>query len=296
MKYQVVNISTTTQRYVANGILTHNYVKNPSTIECPSGTTYSARTIDFKSGLIKPKIFYQSSYIPSLPITITISSNTAGSANYFQIEDGPSCAGTQAYPMVKLQFQGGRTTYSSTFGISTSGFMTYQPSFFGWQANNPVSFSVQTLGNTSDGTFYWQAVMIATDASGRSATNRFPFGEYSYVNGSIQKNCLTPDTLLELYDGKNVFLKDINVGDSLLSIDPETMKYEESIVTSKSFHEVEKLYLLNNGLIRCSDSHKHVIKRNGEWSNLTSEELILGDIVINKNLEEIVIDSIHVFN
>jgi hypothetical protein len=295
MKYKVINISTTTQRYIANGVLTHNYVKNPDTIECPIGTSYSSRTIENFGGTVKPKIFYQSSYVPSLPIQIIVSSNT--NENYFEFADGGArCAGTQAYPMVKLQFQNGRLTYNNTLGISTQGAMTYQPSFFGWQANNPISFSVQTLFNTSDGTFYWQAVMTATDATGRSATNRFPYGEYSFKNGSLQKNCLTPDTLIELYDGKNIFLKDVNIGDSLLSIDPETMQYEESIITSKSFHEVDKLYLLNNGLIRCSDSHKHVIKRNNEWSNITSEELLIGDIIINRNLEEIVIESINIFN
>lgn len=318
MTYEVVNISTTTGRYIANGILTHNkapYEPPPppeeggayTTIEdtyidqCPYGTYTGTRTI--YTTYSKPKIFYQSSYTPMLPITIQITSNTDPSANYYEFDGGgPRCTGTPSYRMVRLQFNNGRSSYASTIGISAtdnvfSNQMTYNSSYVGWEAKSFVSFSVQPLaGQYVDGTFYWQAIMTATDATGRRATNSFPNGEYSFINGSLFRACLTPDTLIELYDGKNVFLKDVNIGDCLLSINPETKEYEESIVTSKSFHKVDKLYLINSGLIRCSDSHKHVVKRKDTWSELASEELLLGDIVINKNLEEIVIDSIHILN
>lgn len=294
MKYEVINISTSTERYVANGVLTHNKFIGGG---CPSGTSYTPQGL--QATVKRPFIFYQASYAPSLPITVTFTNNTDTTYNYFTYEDSNGinwCYGTTSYPMTKTSARSGSSSNIST--ISTSNKMTYIPASFGWQSNFFVSFSVQTLGTTGDGgNFYWSMLISATDNSSRAATNNYPASGYSYVaGGPIPVSCLTLDSLIEKYDGKTVFLKDIQVGDSLLSINPDTKEYEESIVTSKTHHRVDELYLINNGLLRCSKFHKHVVKRDESWIVVTSEELLVNDILLSKDLEELVISKIDSLN
>jgi len=293
MKYEVINISTTTERYIANGILTHN--KNYG-FGCPSGTSYTSKGV--QAIYKRPFIYYQSSYAPSLPITITYSSNTDVTKNYFTYADVDDstvfCQGSAAYPMTKTSFVSASVAVTTN---ATNTKMTYVPASFGWQSNYFVSFSVSYLTSIGDpGTFYWSAKLSATDASSRAADNNYPNAYYSYANGSFTVACLTPDTLIEIVDGKTVFLKDLEVGDKVLSIDPNTKEYESSIITSKTYHKVNELYLINNGLLRCSQSHKHVVKRNDIWITCTSDELAINDVMMTKDFEEIIINEIDILN
>jgi hypothetical protein len=292
MKYEVINISTSTERYIANGVLTHNKFIGGG---CPSGVTYTSQGV--QATVKRPFLFYQSSYIPSLPITVTYTNNIDTTYNYFTFEDSNGinwCYGSTSYPMTKTTFRSGSVTVT---GNATNQKMTYLPASYGWQSNYFVSFSVSTLTGVGDpGTFYWSALLSATDASSRAATNNYPGTGYSIVTGNLSVPCLTPDTLIELIGGKTVFLKNIEVGEVLTSIDPETGEYEESIVTSKTFHKVDELYLLNNGVIRCSKYHKHIVKRENLWVIITSDQLLLGDIMMNKDTEEIIIDKIETLN
>lgn len=285
MKYEVINISTSTERYVANGILTHN----KSGTGCPSGTTYTAKGV--QSSVKLPRIFYQASYSPSLPITVAFVNDTNTSRNKFIIAAGGTvCVGDSSTPMTNA--------YSfSPSSLSTATNMTYQSANYGWVSNGVISISVKVLtNNNSSGSYYWSAALQATDASARSADNNYGslLYDYSTVTGTIPVSCLTLDTLIQKYDGNQVYLKDIQIGDRLMSIDPETKQFEESIVTSKSYHTVDQLFLLNDSIIKCSASHKHVIKRNNNWKVITSTELLLGDILMTKDLKEVTIYKIDI--
>jgi hypothetical protein len=289
MKYEVINISTSTERYIANGILTHN--KTAGTNACPGGTTYDSRgkiaTFDFK-----PQIYYQISYVPSTPIVITFANDTSVANNYFIVTDtGRICTGDNTTPMTKLTF--------TPTSISTATQMTPKsPTSLGWLTNTNVHItaSLSTLRDVkSAGNFYWSAAMTAKDNSNRSAANNWSTLTSAYASvrtGFVFDSCLTPDTIIQKYDGNTLFLNDIEVGDNLMSIDPETNQYESSIVTSKTYHTVDELYLINNGLLRCSKSHKHIIKRNENWIVITSDELLVGDIVLTKDCKELRINNI----
>jgi hypothetical protein len=290
MIHEVINISTTTERYIANGILTHNKLTDTG---CPDLTTYISQGV--QTTYKKPQIFYQASYTPSLPITITLTNVTDYTYNYFTIlSDGTPCL-PDATPMTRTSFRSGSTSVTT---LTTTSNMNYVAASYGWQAKYFVSFSVETrAGQKEPGTYYWAAALTARDNSRVNATNSYAGTGYSIVTGNITiSSCLTPDTLIEKYDRKTVFLKDIQVGDAIMSIDPETKQYEQSIVTSKTYHTVNELYIINNGILRCSKSHKHVIRRDNSWIVVTSDEINLGDIVMTKDLKEIIITKIEVIN
>ena len=293
MKYEVINISTSTERYIANGVLTHN--KGSGTSACPSGTAYNTGvTTVYFSNTIKPEIFYQISYVPSLPIIVTFVNDTSDN-NYFTITaNGTKCVGTSTTPMTKITFN------PSTVSTATQ-MDPKSPTNLGWTSKTTVHVtgSVTRLNNvTSDGVFHWSAAMTARDSSNRSATNSWSTINSAFASvtgGNLSPtSCLTLDTLIQKYDGNTLFLNDIEVGDNLMSINPETNQYESSIVTSKTYHTVDELYLINNGLLRCSKYHKHIIKRNQNWIVITSDQLLIGDILLTKDLVELEIKNIDI--
>jgi len=52
------------------------------------------------------------------------------------------------------------------------------------------------------------------------------------------------------------------------------------------------VWIINNGLIKTTDSHMHVIKRDGLWQIKKAGELQIGDIFLTINNEEIEITSL----
>jgi len=106
--------------------------------------------------------------------------------------------------------------------------------------------------------------------------------------------CLTPDTLITGYFGNQVVLRDIKVGDELLSINRETMDYEKTIVTNKSSEFVDELYIVNDKALKCSKGHQHIIKRDGEWTVVGSEYLVVGDTMLDSSRNETKINKIDI--
>jgi hypothetical protein len=296
MKHEVINISTSTERYIANGVLTHNKDDGfgNEVGGCPNGSTYTGgQTQRFNNRI---NITYQASYVPRLPITITLSSDSDINYNYAEISTGP-CYIPASLPYTRTSFRSGSTSIS-TWTTSTTGKMTYIPNSYGWRANFPVTFSVEYLSGIQEDTiFHWSAKVSAKDSTNVFGTNPMNPRATGYftIQGGVGA-CLTPDTLIELYDGKTVFLNSIKVGDRLLSINPDTGQNEESIVESKSYYKVDYLYIINYGLLRCSESHKHIVKRNGDWIVITTNELALGDELLTKDLDYVVITNIDKIN
>ena len=128
-----------------------------------------------------------------------------------------------------------------------------------------------------------------SDANGKTANNN-----YSNSYGPFTYTCLTPDTIIELFTGEQRALCDIEIGDELLSINQNTMGYEKTVVTHKDISTVSELYIINNGLLKCSNSHRHMIKRDRGWEAVESYALKVGDTMLTKNRMETKINKIDI--
>jgi intein/homing endonuclease len=102
-------------------------------------------------------------------------------------------------------------------------------------------------------------------------------------------------------DGTTKLVQDIQVGDKVLSISNKdkffsTNKFRKSSanITGVNSILIDNVIDINNGLLTTSDSHINVIKRDGIWSLKTSNELLVGDILIDINKNEIKITSVNI--
>lgn len=102
----------------------------------------------------------------------------------------------------------------------------------------------------------------------------------------------------QLYSHHDILSLDcaFNINDQtqLLSVTSETIDGEKVIHSISSLMGMNAIgvWIINNGLLKTTDSHMHVIKRDGLWQIKKSYELQLGDIYVNINNEEIEITSL----
>jgi len=256
MKYEVINISTTSETYIANGILTHN---KPSS--CIGNITSIQDQIAISFG---------EDYVPAYPLSLVVSTE------YTQISDPYGCK----------RFEHADGSVSKGFTVTDIG-QTYPYS---------ITVNFRRFDDTTPGALAYTASVYGQDNNGQFASAS-AVGNIAYSKKRFPTTgtaCLTLDTLIEKYDGNTVFLNEIEVGQELVSIDLNTMEYIKTTVTGKTYHSVDTLYLINYGALRCSESHRHIVKRNNEWHELQTNELFINDILLNKNFEEIKITSIDI--
>jgi len=245
MKYEVINISTTTETYIANDILTHNKGNIP---------TYTDTTIPMT-------LSFGSNYSPMYP---------------FNLEFEVSYDNTDAPLKSATILQSSPITVNNSSQINQSlTLRIYYPSQTG-----RMPYTASARGRDNVGVY----------SSGSSASTYNNLGKYF----GVSLNCLTPETIITKYDNSEVYLKNIEVGDELLTIDLSDMQYKKSIVTYKQNYFENRLYYINGGILKSSDSHNHIIKRNNIWEIKKSYELQIGDILLKKSLEEIEINNIEI--
>jgi len=256
MEFKVIDISTSTQTYIANNVLTHN----KANCETPFASNRSVNQ--------QYTVTFGNNYSPVYPITVH-----AFVYGYNVPVPGGGCKNVNA-------------PSPSTKTISNSSQLA-------------GTFAFQEINYNTDGIFAYTGSIWAKDAAGKISSGSTGIGTGGPGSQKIKvtiPNCLTPDTLISKFDGSEVYLKDIEIGDELLSINLKTMEYEKSIVTYKRESFVDKLYIINNSLLKCTDSHKHIIKKNDVWIEQTTDNLIIGDILLTKDFNEILINKIDILN
>jgi len=97
----------------------------------------------------------------------------------------------------------------------------------------------------------------------------------------IGDECLAPDTMITMEDGGKKQIKDVQIGDKVLTYNEQTKKIEEKPVKliHKNISKTEKLYkvkLSNGNYIKITGNHK-VLLKNGLWKR--TDELVVGDII-----------------
>lgn len=122
--------------------------------------------------------------------------------------------------------------------------------------------------------------------------------------------CLVADTKIEAADGTMINVQDVKKGQSLRGLDIKTLSswnkvednwkgknieqydYDEyKVIDFKELHD-RNVYSINDGLLECSEEHKHLVKRGDEWMIKTTLEIETGDIFLTREKEEIVINSL----
>ena len=131
---------------------------------------------------------------------------------------------------------------------------------------------------------------------------------YDPNSGGMSWACLVENTSIEMFDGSFKMIQDVKSGDLLKSISVSGMPldsdkwyswseseliYEpcESMVESNNSFEVAGTIRIND-VLETSYSHNNMIKRDGQWIIRKTEELKIGDILIDSLSNEIVIDSL----
>lgn len=94
--------------------------------------------------------------------------------------------------------------------------------------------------------------------------------------------CLVPETEISLMDGSAKMLGNVEVGDVILDVDLNTGEKIETTVTSKTYHTVNKLYVINGGLLSTSEGHINNVRlTDGEIDLVQSMQLVEGDMLPN---------------
>ena len=138
------------------------------------------------------------------------------------------------------------------------------------------------------------------------------FSESNWGTNVLISTCLVENTSIEMADGSFKMVQDIIAGDSLRSIAVDGMPVEPnqwfswsdenmtfdacvSNVESNNSFEVGKTIKIND-VLETSPSHNNVIKRNGQWIIRKTEDLEIGDILLDSLSNEITIDSINMID
>ena len=105
-------------------------------------------------------------------------------------------------------------------------------------------------------------------------------GATATSNSITYPPCLVPETLITLLDGSKKELGLLKVGENLFGENNKVEGFERRLV--------DKLYVINDGLLKASEGHIHIIS--GEL--VKSLDLVIGDKLMDENDKEVAIDSI----
>lgn len=135
-----------------------------------------------------------------------------------------------------------------------------------------------------------------------------PIYAFNDVKGG--SGCLVGNTMVEMADGQMNQIKNIKIGDTLMGLDITTLSGNYTVednwrgkniqqYKNKPFQVTDthviadaEVYSINGGLLECSEDHKHMVRRGEEWMIRTTLELQPGDIMIDRDMNEILINNI----
>ena len=124
-------------------------------------------------------------------------------------------------------------------------------------------------------------------------------------------SCLLEGTQVEMHDGSIKNIEDLIVGDTLMSSYIDGMPDSDNIEVLREWssptistlavlaqisaiHEYERrsIVYINGGLLYATADHQHVIKSDGNWTVRTTENIKVGDSLIDKDGNEVEVRSL----
>lgn len=106
-----------------------------------------------------------------------------------------------------------------------------------------------------------------------------------YMRGRTFRNCFTGDTLITLSNGKVKYIKDIIIGDKVLSFDKNTGFVENKVIATQSKipDKIIEIKTTKDPAFRCTPEHKLFAIKDNKYGYIEASNLNPGDcLLINK--------------
>lgn len=124
-----------------------------------------------------------------------------------------------------------------------------------------------------------------------------------------QSSCLLEGTLISMADGSVKRIEELVTGDSLKSISIEGLPLDENLhfawtaqnpnittadtlVVNTTKIEAFALYNINNGLLKSTAEHIHLVKREQVFMFVQASEILVGDTLLDSQLNEVTVTSV----
>ena len=124
------------------------------------------------------------------------------------------------------------------------------------------------------------------DAPGSDASSSKLTGPRHYHPSQVGFLCLTGDTEVLMNDGKIKLIKDIQNGNSVISIDNHTMTEVSTHVKNWFKKDCDKLLKLTTStgrIIKCTPEHKLLTKINDKYDYIEVQNMKEGDYLISRH-------------
>lgn len=293
-------------------------VSSPSVSRSKSGSPRSvSHYIAFKQGsrnppaFVRKKMGWSVSGIPSWVTDVSNASNDDWSGS-FRYKMTPNTGAARSATMT-VTGNGVGAGASATITISQAGEAASPPSRPKYPARGTIikDYCVGTTRKIgyADGNGGVQAPVYQKNSPKCGYTAPKP-NPPTPPSGGGGGGCLVGNTMIEMADGQMNQIKNIKIGDTLMGLDITTLSGNYTVednwrgkniqqYKNKPFQVTDthviadaEVYSVNGGLLECSEDHKHMVRRGEGWLIRTTLQLQPGDIMIDRDMNEILINNI----
>ena len=168
------------------------------------------------------------------------------------------------------------------------------------------------------GSAYADELYTAIQSLTQTTWDTWVLDPWDNCDGGDAPACLLEGTKVTLHDGTQKNIEELVIGDTLLSkvvlgnpnmpdsddisvlsqwsSESITLSSELTQITAVTGYPRASVTYINNGLLKASPSHQHIVKKNGVWTVAVTTDLQVGDSLINENGQEILIESLSEVN
>jgi hypothetical protein len=204
-------------------------------------------------------------------------------------------------------------TFTLTISCNTTWTITDNVS---WLSSSPTSgsgngSSTITVQSNSGGVRFGT---ITVSANGGEVADMCDVDQDAFSGGGPgEPGCLIDGTMVTMSDGSTRPIESLKVGDEILSpkindfedtndvrelykVELDDLVFKNEVVKVKNIINMERpvTYSINNGLLRATGEHSQLVKRE-VWKFIPLGNISVGDILMDSDNNEIVVDSIERF-
>ncbi|MTH18282.1 DUF5977 domain-containing protein [Flavobacterium sp. LC2016-01] len=181
-----------------------------------------------------------------------------------------------------------------------------------WALYIPISHGDKT--SFSDNALEPQTIYYYRMTARDAAENWSNFSnETSQITAESGPFCFVEGTLITLADGTQKPIESLELNQSLLSAEIETLNDTNDVtklykwscnylsenritspITKINVLTADKTIIINNGLLEATPSHSQLIQRDGVWKFVPLSDVIVGDILYNAEREPVPITSVFI--
>jgi len=236
-----------------------------------------------------------------------------------------SLISTEIYPLINSRYDQATAVTRNNYKITQdiSGEQTrYSVTSSIWDLHSGVFDNDLTIPITttfaSDGIDANAEIRIDIDRHEWTSTGKLtftvtPLAEQWYLyKPTFIATCVLSGTPITLANGTTTPIDNLRGGDRVLSpsiltlpsnndfdlfnwaINELILTEGTALVTGNVSHQVNEVYLINNGTLTTTSTHQHLFKQNGTWNIKPTPYLMVGDYLSGRNGEEILIESIEI--